>query len=1394
VPAGGKQNTYARQQRRRRRPPPPMVPHGPGGQMLRPAPRHPYIPPSARARNRPRAGGRLFHPAPALPSRPRPSARQRAKAQERSYRSQGQAVERTANRQRRAAQQRVVRRRALAQERAYRSLGQAIERAANRANVQTRMAHLRPGPSLHDVGQFLSRPAGFFGASGTRHSTGRAGGGSFASAQLFSPMEARKIGGDIQALGTGPFVAGYQLGAGTYEAATGHGTRRLQRLGKGVVEGTLHSAPGELLTGHPGKALKVAQQHPLISALDVAAAAGVVGRVAGAGARLASGHRLGSTVRPPVAQSLDAGAVKAGAYVEREGSHDLLRRAVQRAADARREPVRDAQGNVVRVKQRGRSVPVLKPTAGELKRGARREGDFRAGRANALERLRRELVAREMRTKGVRGQRAKDLVAMVVEGTVRSRKTFEADLRSHLARLEREHGQRMRSDPKGFRQSGEAAMNEHRQALVRDVLASPRVMRQAPKIVAHGERIGRRLNELEQAALKRGVLTDEQMARRSGLVPAAIEHLGARHFTEREHAKLEAAARRVEESLPEGSAARAAARERRIAVSGRDPGGVKAHEAARATAEKARGEEKAARARIARLEAARQRLIGAQSSRRGRRMAEGRSGATTAERSKLAKIDGEIKQARKAAHDAGQLARKAEHTSRRAPMPEIKAAIRHGEDSAAETGTHLPNDAIEQALRDSGRDPASVAYLPHVPPGDRAFHTQFRPGTRPTLDKAGAKGRRTGEAYRKGATSATADLLTQQGVRLTTQVSKAEQLDALVGERGLRHPDWKAVEEKAARGDRLDKRERRLLDGHGYMTGREADEYADRIVWDTGTNRNVLVSPNGERLVAMRAFPARLSKHTQQIIAQDLQGPAGMESLSQRLLNERVIDPSELKGQPSRNVVLVNADLVKRLEDHLKPAGEIERFLQMLNRPFRFAVLAQPRWLVGNFVEPYLVRLPTAGTGAVNVFGLGNDIRIASKVLKAARASKDPRVRQVADELEAQHLGGLFIGGRGASNRRMFEDSEVYGKMVAKVPATRHMYELSHKLGQVLIAPGRAYFWANRQGIERWAQKASLGRSARRDMVEFFGSWQKAARFGEEAAQEAAKGLVNTPTQLRFLHEQQRLLGQYGDFSPRLRRAVQGPMPFLPWALSAARFVYWTMPVHHTILTAALLKTEAVVHKDWEQQHAFLKPEMRQGTLGMDPVRKDGGITPLARYTPYGLTGPAIHGDLEGLDQALPALGGPTKALFSGQDPFGRPLTTEKTASNPQGTVNGLVPKAAVAGNELAEALVPYLSQIRRLREHGETALSTSTALSPKTKPDSSHGMSAARRTFDPFRPTYVRAGGSGKVKALSGKAAKDLGLDAADMHDLQQAARDAGAGLDKADLEELRQLARGGG
>jgi hypothetical protein len=140
-------------------------------------------------------------------------------------------------------------------------------------------------------------------------------------------------------------------------------------------------------------------------------------------------------------------------------------------------------------------------------------------------------------------------------------------------------------------------------------------------------------------------------------------------------------------------------------------------------------------------------------------------------------------------------------------------------------------------------------------------------------------------------------------------------------------------------------------------------------------------------------------------------------------------------------------------------------------------------------------------------------------------------------------------------------------------------------------------------------------------------------------------------------------------------------------------------------------------------------------------------------------------------------------AALQGKDPFGNDLKAPPSASNPQGTVTSLPAKGAVAANSLAEALVPYLAQIRRLREHGETGYSTSNVIHPKTKPGTSHGMSAAYRTLYPFRPTYLRAGGGGSVRlAPSAPAsASERALE-------RRAQRVAGAASRQAGVEEALQ------
>jgi hypothetical protein len=130
-----------------------------------------------------------------------------------------------------------------------------------------------------------------------------------------SPV-ARSIVRDLALLGTGPFVGGYEIGAAGVEAAQGR-TARARRLARGTVTGLRESAPGQLVTGHPGRAAKAFGEHPLLSLLDFAAAESVVGRSAGAVVRAAGkpgpGVRgrladIGSTARSPLALGHDAAA------------------------------------------------------------------------------------------------------------------------------------------------------------------------------------------------------------------------------------------------------------------------------------------------------------------------------------------------------------------------------------------------------------------------------------------------------------------------------------------------------------------------------------------------------------------------------------------------------------------------------------------------------------------------------------------------------------------------------------------------------------------------------------------------------------------------------------------------------------------------------------------------------------------------------------------------------------------------------------------------------------------------------------------------------------------------------------------------------------------------------
>lgn len=1193
---------------------------------------------------------------------------------------------------------------------------------------------------------------------------------------------------DIGSLSSGLFVGAYSaakaVGTDVVAGLTGDThTHATADLAKAIVQSTAHEVT------HPGESF---YNHPILTVLDAAGAVSAGGRIAGAGARGlgekgATGVRgkldeHSHTVRPPLAMVDDAGQP---VLVQRTHSKDATRRAAQVAADKRREPLRDHEGKPVTVTDRGRQVPVLKASEGERERYFKQRGDFIASRTNLSERRVREQASRATKVMGVKGRAARDIVSMVIEGTITTAKHFKQDLETHRQKLV-DSIHEMVNDPTTARHSGELEAAQARLKLVEHILASPKAMAQAHKIVSEGERLGLHLNEGDAASVEAKII-DPKQARRAALSVTALEHLGGRHFTVEEHKALESAALDTERAAGEKLAKAKtpaertaalgevnAAREHRIAVSGREPEGVRKHEAVVVAHETLKARARTAHEMEAKAEQRVRDLATRHRSERGREAHHGpvaayyvgpdryvlRQDAVNAARAAgvsvrdirrvattagEAKRVGELSQARRALAAAKQYRRAMDGAVKKAargveqnPLPETSAALRYGENNPAgkPAGAFLPNEDVENFLRSRGRDPRSVAYLTHRQDtrGARAHHTQFRPGTRPNLDNGDT---RTGSAYRKGVTESSEKLIHDVGVRQAVQLNKARSIDKLVEEHGLRHPVWA----KAQRGETLTAGEQRIIDKGGLFNSIDGPEAVERIYEDTG-----------QRFTLVRAYQGSLPKDVQEAIREDYQGPGGMTTIASRLLNDRIFNPSRIPDARTRNLVMVPTELVERLDEHLRPAGAVEKFFQWLNRPFRLAVLPTPRWALGNFVEAYLVRLPTVGSG-VNVPGLLIDMRATNRALKAMRDSGDPKLIRAADEIEAQQLGsGLFIGGKSNSVRRTADEvmpefaQRAYGRIVAKLPVVGQLTELSRTAAHWVTLPLQAVFAGNLKFIESPSQRAAFGHAFRRDVQALTGSWVKSVTLSRQAVADAARGLVNTPAQQRFMQEQYFLLGMYSGFNPTLRAFVQSVTPFAAWMLASARFVYATMPLHNTAKTAFLLKVNEVVEQDWNEIHKDTPP----GGLRDAIPNGHGGWIDLARFTPWGLTAPIARGDdLRSITgQFVPQFGGVINAA-QGKDPFGRDLKVKPTADNPTGKPSN-AQMAWLGGYDMLEAVVPYVSWARRLREHGETAYADSTVVSPRTKPGTSHGQSAVDRTFNPLRPTYLGGGGSTETEVPS--------------------------------------------
>jgi hypothetical protein len=473
--------------------------------------------------------------------------------------------------------------------------------------------------------------------------------------------------------------------------------------------------------------------------------------------------------------------------------------------------------------------------------------------------------------------------------------------------------------------------------------------------------------------------------------------------------------------------------------------------------------------------------------------------------------------------------------------------------------------------------------------------------------------------------------------------------------------------------------------------------------------------------------------------------PAGLISDRMKALeSEDLARIAAGKEDPeARNIVLMPKVVLDEINKAQAPTtNDFAKTAQAFTNVFRGTVLPlSTKWLFGNVAEMALRLAIHHGPMAVIDVAHGRRLEAA---IKAAD-------REAYEALRARTRGGLVYGSatrmRIHRNAKMFETPGIkQGAQAAHALREGNLQSLTSrdlglagKIGPKMVFDAYVGFSGAvlklNKVLEESGQSAVVGKMARREYQEFTGSWAKSVLLQGKAFKALAGGdrVQAVEWATRAAREIDKTLGKYNRFSPNMRRATQTFAPFLPWYFNAARFVYWTLPVGNPIKTALLVNAERAFDQDMETQAGSLPP----GDLGANPQSKDGGITPISRYTPFGAFtgfGREYQSVLQEIVSPIwPQFTTPYTIAVFGENFAHRTLQKEDGSDATQGD------RAMMALYAAFESVIPFMQITRRLREKGDTGYDDSTAFSPKGKPDTAHGRSAAERIFNPVSPTYLQ-------------------------------------------------------
>ena len=559
---------------------------------------------------------------------------------------------------------------------------------------------------------------------------------------------------------------------------------------------------------------------------------------------------------------------------------------------------------------------------------------------------------------------------------------------------------------------------------------------------------------------------------------------------------------------------------------------------------------------------------------------------------------------------------------------------------------------LEAMLREAGVDTEALGYVPHEP-GDP----------------------RKGDFYQRDTTNRTKTLMGDRYTGTSWERANYDASTAAIEARNVSQALTRSVMNSMA--DMIREIGVPARNGSGELRLFTADA-AKKMIDETKDENNA------PRFIAVRAFRASDREASKQLtnslenqkdgisLGDIFERTLGIEIQHGKVFKHQAVgvkgldlsDPKVIrKFGKTANIVLVDRVAMGRILRH----AELQLGLPMVGAAFRRTVLPfSPRWMGGNIAEAIL-RSTINGVNPAHA-------RVYANLL----AKMMLRDEQWANHYRYNTEGGLLAGSQ--LNMEVKTDLTLKVERKAALNAVR----------SVAIKPSDAIFKFNK-GLEDAFQRGMAGKHAMRELRAFDHSWVKAMRGQQQALDEMltsfeknpAKAYAHLDDAARYTND---ALGKYTQFSPQLRRLIQGYAPFMPWYLNSVRFFAYTLPIGHPLLTSVLAASTQAIDQDLKDRAKQAPSAALRAGIPIGDKR----VLDVARITPLG----AITEPAKTLSKEVVPMFSSPMAILAGVNPIDWTQRLRDSNGNP---IDSEAYRIFLAVNSFVEATVPYLSLGRRL-------------------------------------------------------------------------------------------------